>query len=187
MKKIMDKNSVLTILIIVLQLFFFACDNKNDDNLKGSLEIRDSLLYKIGSDIPFTGTEKARVENKIIEYDVVDGLKHGNFKLYYEDGNIEIKGQIHKNENIGKWQYFYESGQIESEGNFVENLPEGEWKWYYRSGVLREQGTIKAGRRIGLWKQFDTSGNVIKEVEFSESDSLGIEVDYLDKLKSNAN
>ncbi len=61
------------------------------------LTIRDNVIYKNGSDIPFTGREKAHVENKIIEYDIVDGLKHGDFRLYYESGNIEIKGQIDKN------------------------------------------------------------------------------------------
>ncbi len=183
----MYKISLLSALIIFTQFFFLACDTKSDENLTSTLEMRDSLLYKIGSNIPFTGKEKARVENKIIEYDVVDGLKHGDFRLYYEDGNIEIKGQIDKNKNIGKWQYFYETGQIESEGNFVDNSPVGEWKWYYRSGELREQGIIEGGRRTGLWQQFDTSGNLIEEVEFFESDSLGTKTDHLEKLKNNHN
>ena len=183
----MYKISLISALIIFVQFFFLACDNNKDESLKGSLEMRDTLLYKIGSDIPFTGTEKARIENKIIEYDVVEGLKHGDFRLYYEDGNIEIKGQIDKNRNIGKWQYFYESGQMESEGNFVDDLPEGEWKWYYRSGDIREQGSFKGGKRVGVWKQFDESGNVIEEEEIFESDSLNTETDHLEKLKNYLN
>jgi antitoxin component YwqK of YwqJK toxin-antitoxin module len=178
---------LLSVLIIFAWFFLIACDNNIDDIPKSNIETRDSLIYKKGSDKPFTGREKARIENKIIEYDVVDGLKHGDFRLYYESGKIEIKGQIDKNKNIGKWQYFYETGQIESEGNFVDNLPEGEWKWYYRTGELREQGMIKAGKRIGLWKQFDSSGNVIEEKEFFESDSASTEIDYLEKLKNNPN
>jgi len=187
MKISKNKIFLLSAVIIFAQFFFLACAKNNDDIPKSSLTIRENVIYKDGSDIPFTGREKSRVENKIIEYDVVDGLKHGDFRLYYEDGNIEIKGQVDKNKNIGKWQYFYESGQIESEGNFVDNLPEGEWKWYYRSGELREQGIIKGGKRIGLWKQFDTSGNVIEEIELFESDSLSSETDSLKKFKNNLN
>ncbi|MGB5848582.1 MAG: hypothetical protein WBH40_08845 [Ignavibacteriaceae bacterium] len=179
--------SLLSALIIFTQFFFLGCDNNNDDIPESFIEMRDTLIYKKGSDIPFTGKEKARIENKIIEYDVVDGLKHGDFRLYYESGNIEIKGQLDKNKNIGKWQYFYESGQIESEGNFVDNFPDGEWKWYYRSGELREQGIFKGGKRVGFWKLFDVSGNVIEEKEFFESDSLNTETDYLEKLKNNLN
>jgi antitoxin component YwqK of YwqJK toxin-antitoxin module len=178
---------LLSYLIIFAQFFFIACDNNNDDIPKSTIETRDTLIYKKGSNVPFTGREKAHIDNKIIEYDVVDGLKHGDFRLYYESGNIEIKGQVDKNYNVGKWQYFYESGQIESEGNFVNNLPDGEWKWYYRSGELREQGIFKGGRRIGLWKLFDTAGNVIEEKEFIESDSLNSGNDYLEKLRKNFN
>jgi len=184
-----SKNEIflLSSLIIFAQFFFLTCDKKNNNIQESSLELRDTLIYKKGSDIPFTGREKARIENKIIEYDVVDGVKHGDFILYYESANIEIKGQLDKNRNVGKWQYFYESGQIESEGNFVDDFPEGEWKWYYRSGTLREQGSFKGGKRIGLWKQFDVSGNVIEEKEFFESDSLNTETDYLERLKNNLN
>ena len=187
MKIFKNKIFFLSSLIIIVQFFFLACDDNNDDIPKSNLTIRDNVIYKNGSDIPFTGREKARVENKIIEYDIVDGLKHGDFRLYYESGNIEIKGQIDKNRNIGIWQYFYESGQIESEGMFVDNLPEGEWKWYYRSGDLREQGSFEEGKRVGLWKQFDVSGNVIEEKEIFESDSLNTELDYLEKLKNYTN
>jgi len=179
MKIFKNEISLITILIIFLQFFFLTCEENNDDPPKSSLIIRDNVIYKNGSDIPFTGGEKAKVENKIIEYDIVDGLKHGDFRMYYESGNIEVKGQIDKNRNIGKWQYFYESGQIESEGMFVDNLPEGEWKWYYRSGDLREQGIFEGGKRVGFWKQFDESGNVIKEEEILESDSLNTETDHL--------
>ncbi|MCH7964102.1 MAG: hypothetical protein IH852_09200 [Bacteroidetes bacterium] len=187
MKKIKNEIFLLSSIIIFAQFFFLTCDKNNNDIPESSLAIRDTLIYKNGSDIPFTGREKARVENKIIEYDIVDGIKHGDFRLYYESGNIEIKGQIDKNKNIGKWQYFYESGQIESEGNFVDDFPEGEWKWYYRLGALREQGNFKGGKRIGFWKQFDVSGNVIEEKEFFESDSLNNETDYLEKLKNYLN
>ena len=187
MKIFKNKIFLLSFLIIVAQFFFLTCDNNNNEIPESSLTIRDNIIYKNESDIPFTGREKARVENKIIEYDIVDGLKHGEFRLYYESGNIEIKGQIDKNRNIGKWQYFYESGQMESEGLFVNNLPEGEWKWYYRSGNIREQGSLQGGKRVGLWKQFDENGNVIKEEEVLESDSLNTETGHLEKLKNHLN
>jgi len=187
MKIFKNEIFLLSSLIIFAKFFFLTCDNNNNEIPESSLTIRDNVIYKNGSDIPFTGREKAHVENKIIEYDIVDGLKHGVFRLYYESGNIEIVGQIDQNKNVGKWQYFYESGQVESEGRFVDDLPEGEWKWYYRSGDIREQGSFNGGKRVGLWKQYDESGNVIKEKEVLESDSLNTETDHLEKLKNYLN
>ena len=184
MKKNKNNIFLLSALIIFAQFFFLACEKSKDDIPKSTLTIRDNVIYKVGSDIPYTGKERARVENKIIEYEIVDGLKTGSFRLYYEGGEIEIKGQIDKNKNFGKWQYFYESGQIASEGNFVDDLPDGEWKWYFRSGSISEQGSFKEGKRFGLWTQFDTSGNVIEEKEILESDSLSSGKDYLEKLNN---
>ena len=178
-------NSRLVILqLSILILLVLSCTNENNIP-ESDLELRDTLIYKKGSSIPFTGREKARIKNKIIEYDVVNGIKHGEFMLYYESGNIEIKGQLDNNRNVGKWQYFYESGQIESEGEFVNNMPEGTWKWYNRSGTLREEGSYRSGKRVGIWKQYDEEGNVIEEKEFTSRDSTVFEEDYLEKLKNN--
>jgi antitoxin component YwqK of YwqJK toxin-antitoxin module len=157
--------------LIVLPLFIIVSCSQNNELPPTTLELRDTLIYKKGSDIPFTGKEKARVENKIIEYDILNGVRHGEFKLYYESGKLEIKGQLENNMNVGKWQYFYESGQVESEGLFVKNMPEGKWKWYYRSGNLREEGTFEEGARVGMWTQFDDYGNILEENDFPASDS----------------
>jgi antitoxin component YwqK of YwqJK toxin-antitoxin module len=169
---------------IFISLFInFSCREANHPP-ESKLELKDSLIYQKGSDTPFTGREYARIENKIIEYDVVNGVKNGEFRLYYEDGELEIKGNLVNNMNEGRWQYFYESGQVESEGDFIDNLPEGTWRWFYRSGNLREEGLFQKGKRIGLWKQFDEMGTVIEEKEYLLSDSLNTGTDLMDKLKN---
>ena len=133
----MDKNKFLgnlfltTLIISVLFLTTFCAEEYIPET---SLEMRDTLIYKKGSNVPFTGREKAKVKDKVIEYHVVNGFRHGEFIIYYENGNMQIKGQLDKNRNVGKWQYFYESGEIESEGFFVDNQPEGKWIWYFQSG-----------------------------------------------------
>lgn len=169
--------------VVTLLPLLFSCQQK-DTIPPSKLELRDSLIYEKGSDIPFTGREYARIDNKIIEYDVINGIKNGEFRLYYENGKLEIKGNINNNLNEGRWQYFYESGQVESEGDFVNNLPYGLWKWYYRSGNLREEGKFLKGERIGEWKQYNERGEVIEERVFSLSDSINSDSDHIDKLKN---
>lgn len=185
MKKFINLVFINLTLIFISSFIFYSCFQNENDIPPSTLEMRDTLIYKKGSKIPYTGTEKARIENKIIEYEVVNGMKQGDFNLYYENGNIEIKGQMEKNKNIGMWRYYYESGQVESEGEFVNNLPNNEWKWYYRSGKLREIGKFKNGKRIGLWNQYDENGNITEEKEFVETDSTETEIDFLEKLKNN--
>ncbi len=158
-----------SIFIVFFSIVFFACDK--EEVPKSSLVIKDNLLYKRGSNVPFTGREKALVENKIIEYDVKDGIKHGKIRIYSEDGNIEIKGQIDSNRNVGKWQYFYPNGELESEGHFNLDSPDGKWIWNYPDGKKKEEGVYINGNRVGMWYQYDNNGKIIFEYNYELNDS----------------
>ena len=153
-----------SVLIILFSVLFVACGK--EEIPKSSLIIKDNLLYKRGSNVPFTGREKAMVDNKIIEYDVKDGLKHGEFRIYSEEGNIEIQGQLDSNRNVGKWQYFYPNGELESEGYFNLDHPDGKWIWNYSDGKRKEEGEYINGNRIGMWYQFENNGEVIFEKNY---------------------
>ena len=154
---------------MIFSLLFYSCTK--EEIPKSSLILKDNLLYKQGSDIPFTGRERALVENKIVEYDVKEGLKHGEFRIFSEEGKLELQGQLDSNRNVGKWQYYYPNGQIESEGYFVSDLPEGKWTWYYQGGTVREEGIFQKGIRIGMWYQFNNSGEIIFEKKYDLKDS----------------
>jgi antitoxin component YwqK of YwqJK toxin-antitoxin module len=184
----MNKNKtsrklyVITFAVLIVFLCTFCAEEYIPET---NLEMRDTLIYKKGNDVPFTGREKAKIKDKIIEYDIVSGVRQGEFLIYYENGNIEIKGQMDNNINVGKWQYFYESSEIESEGNFVNNQPEGKWVWYFRSGELKEEGNFKLGRRVGKWRNFDVNGNVIHEKEFSFDDTTNVTEKFFDQFNQN--
>ena len=172
-------NSIISnqkLFYLLLVLFIFNIIHCSDEPGTSDLIIKDNIIYKRGDDKPFTGTERAKVEDKIIEYDIVEGIKHGKFKLYFSNGNIAASGQIDGNKNTGKWQYYYESGSLESEGIFVNDLPEGKWVWYYVSGILKEEGYYDLGKRTGIWKSFDEKGDLINETDFNLQDTTK---DYL--------
>ncbi len=148
---------------------FFSCGK--EEIPESSLIIKDNLLYKRGSEIPFTGREKALVQNKIVEYDVLDGIKHGDFRIYSEEGIIEIEGQLDSNRNVGKWQYFYPNGTIESEGYFNLDRPNGKWIWNYPDGMKKEEGEYVNGVRLGMWYQYDSTGKIVFEYNYELDDS----------------
>lgn len=149
---------------------FFSCGKEKIP--ESSLIIKDNLLYKRGSEIPFTGREKALVQNKIVEYDVLDGIKHGDFRIYSEEGIIEIEGQLDSNRNVGKWQYFYPNGTIESEGYFNLDRPNGKWIWNYPDGMKKEEGEYVNGVRLGMWYQYDSTGKIIFEYNYELDDNI---------------
>jgi antitoxin component YwqK of YwqJK toxin-antitoxin module len=160
---------------LIISLLFYSCTEKEIP--KSSLILKDNLLYKQNSNIPFTGRERALVNDKIVEYDVKDGYKHGEFRIFSEDGIIEIQGQLDSNRNVGKWQYFHSNGQIESEGYFNNDRPEGNWVWNYPDGNKKEEGFYHNGERIGIWYQYNNNGEVIFEKNYDLDDSLDIKKD----------
>jgi len=170
------KLSIL--LVIIFSLLFYSCTK--EEAPKSSLIVKDNLLYKQGSNIPFTGRERALVNNQIIEYDVKDGLKHGEFRIFSEDGILEVQGQIDSNRNVGKWQYFYANGEIESEGYFNLDLPDGKWFWNYPDGKKKEEGFYQNGERIGMWYRYDNNGEVIFEKNYDLNDTVSTEKDTTD-------
>ena len=167
---------------IMLSLFFFSCNK--EEIPKSSLIIKDNRLYKIGSNTPFTGRERALVDNEIVEYDVKDGLKHGEFRIFSKEGVPKMQGQIDSNRNVGKWQYFFPDGQLESEGFFVDDKPEGKWVWYYPEGKIREEGNYQKGLRVGDWFQYSSSGSIIYKNHFSLEDSVSSSEDSTLSKKS---
>lgn len=169
----MKKKSLLKIfvqIILISAIAFNSCGEKKDS--EADLVLKDGLLYKKGSDTPYTGRERAIVDNNIIEYDVKDGIRHGEFLLYSIEEILMIKGQLDSNRNVGKWQYFYPTGELESEGHFINNQPEGIWFWYYRDGKKREEGNYNAGMRVGVWYQYDHDGKIVFEKDFNDTSAV---------------
>ena len=147
-----------TILLIVF-LLCTACSNDYSDHY---IEIKeDGLIYKVGRDDPYTGRIVDTVENKIVEYDVVKGVKNGEFVISTLEGIVTIMGNLQDNMNIGEWNYFYSNGQLESKGNFNNDLPEGKWMWYHPNGKIKETGTFLEGVKIGRWYQYNNDGNLV--------------------------
>jgi len=164
-----------SILTVFFSIVFASCGK--EEIPKSSLIIKGNLLYKRGSEVPFTGRERALVNDKIVEYDVKDGYKNGEFRIFSEDGILEVQGQIDSNRNVGKWEYFYHDGQIESEGYFINDLPQGKWVWNYPDGKRKEEGFYQNGERIGMWYQFKNNGEVIFEKNYDLNDTLSTEKD----------
>ena len=159
-------------IIIVLMLFavlLSSCEKKEVS--ESSLFVKNNLLYKKDSDVPFTGKEKAKVKDKIVEYEVKDGYKSGEFKIYNLDGILEVSGQLDSNRNVGKWKYFHPNGVIESEGSFDYDLPDGKWSWYYPDGKKKEEGYFSQGKRVGVWYQYDREGKVTLKKHFDSGNS----------------
>jgi len=159
-------NILLAVFILCVGGFLLSsCRKKAEGN---KLVTKNGIIYKEGSNVPYSGKEKVTVSDRIMEYNIVNGKKEGIFKIYYMDGNPQIVGQMINNKNDGLWKYFYDSQQLESEGNFKNDIPEGAWTWYFMDGKLKEHGSYSSGLREGKWISYNETGSVISEKYFED-------------------
>ena len=115
----------LFLILVIFSLFFAAaCNHYYSDQ---HIEIKvDGLIYKVGHDDPYTGRIIDTLQNKVLEYDVVNGMKNGEFRLSSIEGIVSVYGSIEDNRNIGKWKYYFPerapAGQQKPIANLIVNL-----------------------------------------------------------------
>ncbi|QQS37806.1 MAG: hypothetical protein IPM56_07625 [Ignavibacteriales bacterium] len=131
-----------------------------------NIEIKNGLIFQTGAKEPYTGRLIDTLNQKLIEYDVIKGIKEGEFVVHFPNKNVELYGKIKNNKNEGLWKYFYPDGSIECQGNFMNDVVEGEWTWYYPNGNIKETGFFGSGKRQGIWKFFKSNGDLLRELTF---------------------
>ncbi len=100
----------------------------------------------------------------------------GNYTSFYENGNVNTKGQFYDNEystiRVGAWFWYYSDGTLESTAKYkvsVENwsngnvksigglifdslenkwISTGEWKWFDEKGMIVDKKIYKLGEVV---------------------------------------
>ena len=84
--------------------------------------------------------------------------------------NGEIKRSIQQYLNgvdHGNWIFYYENGNLEAKGNFKDGKRIGVWKYYYSSGIIRQKSRYSNnGERKGKWTVYDSIGNLISSEKY---------------------
>jgi antitoxin component YwqK of YwqJK toxin-antitoxin module len=138
---------------------------------QSKISFDEEMIYSQDTDVPYTGKLLDTLDNKfIIEFNVVNGFKQGEFHLIKMDGTYAVQGHMNKNKNDGIWKYYYENGELECSGNFDDDKPSGKWTWFHRNGLVRCEGIFVNGKPEGQWIKYNQDGNpsVIVKYQFGE-------------------
>ena len=84
--------------------------------------------------------------------------KNGIHVVYYENGQLELKGNFVDGKMEGPFQRYYENGQLQLEVNYKNDLMDGLYKDYYENGKLESEGNYKDGERDGKWYEWNSNG-----------------------------
>lgn len=157
----------ISVLVFFLAILFVALlsslilKNKEvyQDQYKTSLILKDGVIYLEGELFPFTGRMQDTLDNNMmVEFDVVNGLKNGEFFLFSVSGKLKAYGFMENNKNTGTWEYYYENGQLECTGEFKNDKPNGNWFWYYENGLRKCEGIYINGKPEGSWMKYGNDG-----------------------------
>ena len=106
--KIITKTKAALLIIPAALLFTFISFSSHADDLKEvprtQLIKRGDLLFKVDSETPFTGKSVGFWPNgqKMFEDEFINGMPHGKWIGWREDGRLFERGRIYKRQTAWK-------------------------------------------------------------------------------------
>lgn len=79
-------------------------------------------------------TEICEKTGKISFIPYLDGVKHGKFRKFYKNGNLNSEYWFRYNKMEGEFKYFYSTGELNIHGWFKNDMENGLFTIYNRSG-----------------------------------------------------
>ncbi|WP_178987402.1 toxin-antitoxin system YwqK family antitoxin [Winogradskyella schleiferi] len=114
------------------------------------------------------GYFKIYLENGTLEIEAnyEDNELSGEWIRYYENGTIEWVINYEKNERSGVYKHFYKNGNLKLIGENKNDKKEGEEKRYLPNGILEWKGDYNKDRFHNNWIKFDASGKKIEKIKY---------------------
>ncbi len=118
---------------------------------------------------------KSKYESGDIQ--TVWGYKYGDTSMhyvwdYYKNGALWMEGPVSGNLRHGKWIAYNEDGVMVAQGYYKMGVATGvKTVWYSNSSKFYE-GVMDNNKRVGVWQFFNKEGKLIKEINYSNNDTI---------------
>ena len=99
---------------------------------------------------------------------------------FFDNGQVEIRGEFKNNIQDGVWEYFFESGQLAYRGEFTKGKENGLWQGFHENGVLLYSGNMTNGKSEGLFEWFHDNGQIQRRGHHKKGQLIG-PWEYFDK------
>lgn len=128
----------------------------------------DGVYYVVSK--PYSGDFKSYYpDGKIkIEMTLIDGMKDGVVKVYFENGELNEIRSFKKNIMHGDWITYNENKIKVAEAHYIDGKKHGKWFIWDDGGSLIYELEYTMGEKTGIWKNYDNAGKLIKERNYSE-------------------
>lgn len=113
--------------------------------------------------------QEAPATEKKTERTVEEVLEH------YPDGKKRMEGKLVNGERHGNWKVYYENGFLWSEGKYWKGKRKGYSVVYHKNGKKKLEGNYEDDVKVGIWKLWGEDGSLYKSIDMdnmSNRDSL---------------
>ncbi len=86
--------------------------------------------------------------------------KNGTYVEYHLNSNIPcLMSEYSNGMKIGDWTLFYSDGNIHIKCHYENNLMNGQYIEYSTSGTILKKGNMLNGNKVGTWIEVTEMGN----------------------------
>lgn len=87
-------------------------------------------------------------------------------ELYYETGELKMKGQTLNGQKHGLWTAYFENGGVQSRNEFQNGVLHGSSVVFHKNGMTYYSGSYTNGEKSGTWRFFYENGTEAKVEEY---------------------
>ena len=113
-------------------------------------------------------TKKVRIYDsegdiESIETIYKDSIRHGEYQIFFKNGNISQEGKYYYGNVQGEVKFYYETGELNSKINFQRHKKFGNATVFYKNGLINSFLYYGANEEVLYRMDFSEDGELIKE------------------------
>lgn len=110
---------------------------------------RDTIREKLGD---------GRIEREVAHYSDNSFAADGTYREFHPNDKPFIEGQFIKGRQEGEWKFYFDNGQLNRKATYKNGKPNGSWEIFRSDGTLQAKRGFKDGLRDGEWITYDETG-----------------------------
>ena len=177
------KRLIIYILFIIL---IDSCSSEQGVSIdKIKVEALEDKNYFFYNSKKYSGRIYGK-DNKMLtlEFNVLNGLYHGLYQEFYENGFIKKEINYNKGVLQGYERTFFKNGKLSESINYNDGNFHGVRNVYWENGMLKETNSFSNGILVGKSNYFFPNGKLRKKIEFdSNGKKNGVWEEYDSKGK----
>ena len=159
---------------------------KNGKEIKSTLTayMKEDVFFNFPDEMEAQiniGDEKSKDLIKTME-------EHGGYHMLgidnYPNGRVmRVVPYNQQGLHDGEFRQYYESGQLAQKGSYKNGLGQGEYIWYYEEGSIKQKAFYKDDKIEGIVTSFFPGGKIAQTVNYVNGKREGELIEYYENGK----